>query len=104
MTYRNDHDEFMSKTPVIVNRRIQAEVEQLAWSRLPLWKRTWLKTKRCFDFNDPYPFPQWKIRSKLDKVFAFLTVATFIGIVILLCYVVYWTIVILSIVDSIGAF
>ena len=102
MTYRN-HDEFMAKTPVAVNRLMQAEAYRIAWSRLPLWKRTWLKTKRYFDLNDPYPFPILVYR-KRDKILMFLTIAITIGIAIVIGYAIYWTIVVFTIIDSIGAF
>ncbi len=101
MTYRNDHDKFMSKTPVAVNRLIQAEVERLerlAWSRLPLWKRTWLKIKRYFDLSDSYPFtdPHWTRRDKIGMI-----LSTFL-VVVFVCFLVYLAV--LAIVDSIGAF
>ena len=79
------------------DRSIAKEVEQLANSRLPLWKRTWLKTKRYLDLNDSYPFPDAVVYRKRDKISIFLTICTAIGIVILLCYVVYRAIVVLAI-------
>ncbi len=115
MTYRN-HDEFMAKTPVAVNRLMQAEAYRIAWSRLPpeayriawsrlpLWKRAWLKTKRYFDLNDSYPFPDAVAYRKRDKILMFLTISISIGIAIVIGYAIYWTIVVLTIIDSIGAF
>lgn len=85
------------------DRSIAKEVEQLANSRLPLWKRTWLKIKRCFDLNDPYPFtdPHWTRRDKIGMILSTFLVVVF---VCFLVYLVYWAIVASAVVDSIGAF
>jgi len=98
---RDDHDEFM--TASLTNERMQVEAERIAWSRLPLGKKIWYGLKRFINLKDSWPFPEWHIRSRVDKIFAILSVVTAIAVVILLCYVLYWTIVILSIVDGIGA-
>ena len=98
---RDDQAELI--TAAEANERMQAEAERIAWSGMPLGKKIWYGFKRYLNLKDSYPFPRWLIRSKLDKIRVFFTIVITIAVAILLCYLIYWTIVVLAIVDSIGA-
>jgi len=99
----SDRDKIEYMSASLANQRMQVEAERIAWSRLPIRKKIWYGLKRYCNLKDSYPFPRWLVQTRFDKICLFLVVVTAITVVIFFCYLVFLTIVVLSIVGSIGA-